>query len=99
MDTGRAVSDQNLPLEAFALPGWYADLNLDYVIVVSELGVKYSEAHRARYDALSSIDKGDFPEYQNTLQKHFQEGFIVSSQPLEVSAQILRDIDIIDLLR
>ena len=44
-------------------------------MVVSELGVKYSEAHRARYDALSSIDKGDFPEYQNTLQKHFQEGF------------------------
>ena len=41
------VSDQNLPLEAFALPGWYADLNLDYVMVVSELGVKYSEAYRA----------------------------------------------------
>jgi len=72
--TSRAVSDQNLPLEAFSLPGWYTDLNSDYVMVDSELGTKYSESNRARYDTLSSKDKNDLSEYQNTLQKHFQEG-------------------------
>ena len=66
--------DQNLPLEAFSLPGWYVDMSSDLVELDSQVGIKYSESNRARYDALSSSDKRDLAEYQDTLHKYFQEG-------------------------
>ena len=66
-------SETDLPLEAYSLPKWYADLSSDLLLVDTELGVSYPESNRARYDALSRREKRDLAEYQGKLDAYFQE--------------------------
>jgi hypothetical protein len=89
-DFAGTISDQNLPLEAFSIPGWYGDLSSDYIMLDTQLGIKYSESNRARYDSLSSSDKSDLSEYQTTLHKYFQEG--LQQQGIESPADYYKNI-------
>ena len=65
---------RDLPLEAYSLPQWYADLSSDLVMVDTELGVPYPESRMARYDALSRQEKEALAEYQGKLHNYFLEG-------------------------
>ena len=78
MDPGKpnadmGISEKDLPIEAFSLPDWYADLMSDYSRVDDQLGIPYADSRRARYDSLSSTGKKNLSEYNNTLTKYFQE--------------------------
>lgn len=66
-------TDEDLPLEAYSLPKWYADWVSDYMYVDDEIGISYSDSRLARYDALSPKEKKDLAEYHDTLHKYFQE--------------------------
>jgi hypothetical protein len=64
---------QELPLEAYSLPKWYAGLSSDLTLVDTQIGIPYSESRTARYDALSAREKKDLAEYQGTLHRYFRE--------------------------
>ena len=66
-------SEEDLPLEAYSLPKWYAELSSDLLLLDSEVGIPYSQSRRAKYDALSSREKKDLAEYQDKLHSCFQE--------------------------
>ena len=89
-DTGGTIAEQNLPLEAFSLPGWYGELSSDFVKVDAQLGMKYSESSSGRYAALSSEEKSDLAEYQSTLHKYFQDG--LRQQGIESPADYYKNI-------
>lgn len=86
-------SDQDLPLEAYALPKWYAELHSDLTLLDDEIGIPYAQSRAARYDALSSKEKDDLAEYHGKLHTYFQEGLrehgIESS--MDYYAQIVQD--------
>jgi hypothetical protein len=63
-----------LPLEAYSLPGWYADLLPDYCIVEAKLGTPYAESNTARYDSLSTKEKNELAEYAGLLHQYFKDG-------------------------
>ena len=65
--------ESELPLEAYALPGWYSDLCSELNYVDTRIGLKYSDSRLARYDALSSREKDDLAEYNSTLHRYFTE--------------------------
>jgi hypothetical protein len=69
----KETSNTNLPLEAYALPDWYADLHSDLTLLNTELGAPYSETNQARYDSLNSSDKRDLKEYHGYINDYFQE--------------------------
>lgn len=64
---------QDLPLEAYSIPEWYAELMTDYTRVDTEIGVPYLESRAAKYDALSGGEKADLSEYLGKLHEYFQE--------------------------
>ena len=66
-------ANNSLPLEAYALPDWLANLQTDYTRVDSEIGISYTESQAARYDSLSNSDKEKLHEYQSILNDYFQE--------------------------
>lgn len=70
---GAMASGQDLPLEAYSLPKWYADLSSDLTMVDTEIGIPYSQSRAARYDALSAREKKGLAEYQGTLHRYFRE--------------------------
>ncbi|KIX14473.1 hypothetical protein [Dethiosulfatarculus sandiegensis] len=62
-----------LPVEAYSLPGWYADLCSELNMVDTQIGGYYSETRQAAYDALSNQGKKDLAEYNSTLHKYFSQ--------------------------
>ncbi|MBI9087856.1 MAG: hypothetical protein JEZ12_01410 [Desulfobacterium sp.] len=72
-DTSMGLSANDLPLEAFSLPQWYADLFTDYTNLDLKVGQPYAGSNQARYDSLPSKEKNMISEYGDTLTKYFQE--------------------------
>ena len=72
-NSSSATSTANLPLEAYALPDWYADLHSDLTLLNTELGVPYSETNQGRYNSLSSSDKRNLAEYNGYINDYFEE--------------------------
>jgi hypothetical protein len=70
---GPETTGQELPLKAYSLPGWYADLLPEYCMVDTKLGEPYTESNQARYDSLSTGEKRDLAEYNETLHSYFRQ--------------------------
>lgn len=47
-------TERVLPLEAFALPGWSAELLPDYNLVDTESGISYKDSNLARFNSLNN---------------------------------------------
>lgn len=67
------ISDKDLPLEAYSLPGWYGDLSTIYNKVDQKLSVPYPDTIGALRDKLSPREKDEVFEYSGTLSKYFRE--------------------------
>ncbi|WP_028579884.1 hypothetical protein [Desulfogranum japonicum] len=83
-------AEQDLPLEAFALPGWYADLSPDYNLVDTEIGISYEDSNLARFEALSNKEKNDLYEYNSTLNGYFQKA--LQSRNINTSQEYYQSI-------
>ncbi|WP_020588898.1 hypothetical protein [Desulfobacter curvatus] len=62
------ISDEDLPVEAFAFPEWFSKWIPDEANVSDQLGVPLSSNN-----SLSSDRSDDLGEYVNTLLQYFQE--------------------------
>ncbi len=65
------IEEDNLPLEAYSLPGWYADLLSDYTLADTKIGTSYQDSNQARYDSLTQQEKNNLKEYNDTLHTFF----------------------------
>ncbi|MCP4719541.1 MAG: hypothetical protein GY860_08805 [Desulfobacteraceae bacterium] len=66
-------SEEELPIEAYSIPGWLSHLFTDYARVDDEIGIRYPQSRAAQYDSLSGKARANLGGYQDKLLKHFQE--------------------------
>ncbi len=84
------TEDYELPLEAYALPDWFMGLTSELNMVDTQIGIKYYESRRARYDALSTKEKDDLAEYNSILHGCFRDE--LKNHGIENSVDYYREI-------
>ncbi len=72
-DPATEISYDDLPLEAFSLPGWFAEWSPDEAVLSFEVGLSLSAPHYARNDSLNSERQDELGEYLDILYECFQE--------------------------
>lgn len=74
-DTATTISYDDLPVEAFAFPGWFSELIPDEAILDDKVGLSLSlpDNRQAHYDSSSGKSMDEIGEYLDTLLKYFQE--------------------------
>lgn len=67
-----SAASAEYPLEAYAMPGWFANLFGGYNEVSITLGASWEEA-RTGYDKLDAADKEAYDEYAETVSSCYRE--------------------------
>jgi len=72
-EVAAAGDSKNYPLEAYSIPGWFADLTGGYTTITARIGDSYEES-RTGYDKLSRSDQKLYDEYHAILDDAFHNG-------------------------